>query len=110
MSTDCTGGGSSCLPGSGYTLDWNWNCGAIGDGVRCVGLGGHTWGWASAAYNGSGSVYTCVQLAGYASGCGYNIARTCFSPTCNDQNVVAFAPSVINESGYVHTILGHSKA
>ncbi|HZV76043.1 MAG TPA: hypothetical protein VFF79_20215 [Conexibacter sp.] len=108
-SADCTSGGSSCLPGSGYSFDSVWDCGVIAENVDCYANGNHTWGWGSASYSGSGSTYVCIRLSGYALGCGTNLARTCYAASCNDQSVVAFPASVEN-FGAPHTISGHAKA
>ena len=116
-SADCTTGGSGCLPGSGYTLDDTWNCGAINtawcyyDSTTSSGSAASTsWGWGSAAYNGAGDVYVCIQGSSYFVGCAYNLARACFYASCDDQDLVAFALFVRNQSGFAHTIFGHGLA
>lgn len=115
----CTTGGSSCLPGSGYTLQPSpWSCGTIAAGVACYYNGttssssapSHTWGWGSAAYNAGGAnVDLCVYGGTYFYGCGVNIARACYFTNCNDQNSVAFPIDVVNFSGR-YQIFGNAKA
>lgn len=120
---DCTTGGSSCLPGSGYGLtDVNWACGintedcyydTTTDVTRAT---LYDWGWVSASYGGAGSVYVCGRGIGIGSppgiafiGCGYNLARVCGLPSCDDQDGVQARVAVQNQSGVTHTINGHAK-
>lgn len=114
-SADCTTGGSGCLPNGGYTVEYNWNCGAITDPTRCyyynttdVSLAtAQTFGWASAAYNGAGTVSLCMHAAGYFSACGTNIARGCYYANCVDQSGVSMKVDVQNYTG-THTVVGHA--
>ncbi|MBB4662975.1 hypothetical protein [Conexibacter arvalis] len=111
---DCTTGGSSCLPGTGYSTDVTWNCGAIDDTYDCYynsttnpALADiRSWGWGSAAYNGSGSSYVCVYGGGSFYACGTNIARACFYANCNAQSLLSFRLWVKNITG-THTVWGH---
>jgi hypothetical protein len=124
-SADCTQGGSGCLPqGGGYTYDsGSWNCGPINtqDGTNCWANGTtvadngvrHTYGWASAAYNGSGTTTVCAGFQnGAAFGCGTNLARICYQANCNDQDSTSVRVSVQNWSpgGIFHTVWGHAEA
>jgi hypothetical protein len=111
---DCTTGGSSCLPGSGYAdPDVQWSCAinaancywnSVTD-ARLASL--DDFGWGSAAYNGAGSVFVCVRGGGVFVGCAYNLARACYSASCNDQDIVNIELYVQNQSGVTHTIEGH---
>jgi hypothetical protein len=123
-SADCTSGGSGCLPGSGYTYDSGaWDCGPINTqgGQNCWANGtlnvdnavSHTYGWASAAYNGAGTTTVCIAFQnGAASGCGTNLARICYLASCNDQNGTSVKVTAQNWSpgGVFHTVFGHAKA
>ena len=110
--------GSGCLPGSGYTFDQQWNCGVIGPVVRCwynattseSAATSHTWGFGSAAYNGSGSVYVCTGTSpNYFIDCGTNLARGCYDSNCNDQGFIWFKEWVYQNTGS-HTVWGHGLA
>jgi hypothetical protein len=114
---DCTVGGSGCLPGTGYTFDDTWDCGAI-TGDDCYydtttsagsAVNAH-WGWGSASYDGTGDVFVCIQGGSYFIGCAFNIARACFFASCDDQDAVTFPLFISNQSGVSHTISGHGKA
>jgi len=115
---DCTTGGSSCLPGTGYTLDDTWNCGAIAAPTVCYfnsqtnagSATSRTWGWGSAAYNGTGNVYVCINGGSYFYACGTNLARACYQANCNAQGSNSFLMWVENPSSPAHTIFGHGKA
>lgn len=122
-SADCVSpGGTGCLPGTGYTLDKVWDCGPINslDGTSCYANGTliqgnavrHTWGWGSAAYNGSGSTTVQILLSGHSSSSGTNLARVCWYASCNDQNVSAVHALVKHFAwgGVRHTVFGHGKA
>lgn len=116
---DCTTGGPACLPGSGYVADVTWACGintaecfydTTTDTTRAV---VYDWGWASAAYSGTPSIYICARGIGTGSGfgfvgCGYDLARVCGLPSCDDQDVYLAKVSVQNQSGVTHTINGHA--
>jgi hypothetical protein len=114
--------GTSCLPGSGYTLDSQWDCGTIDStsGDACYANGTlawgnavtHTWGWGSADYDGAGSTWVCIQAEGGSFGsCGTNLARACFNTNCNDQSSSSFRLYVENyDGGTRHTVYGHGKA
>lgn len=118
-SADCTTGGTGCLPGTGYTFDQRWNCGSIDSdlGTYCYynetkireHAALHTWGWGSAAYNGSGSTFVCVIGEGHFEGCGVDLARACYFANCNDQESSSFQMSVGN-FGDPHTVWGHGEA
>jgi hypothetical protein len=113
---DCTTGGSSCLPGAGYTEAPTWDCGAIST-ETCYYFGttsasfatARSWGWGSASYGGTGTVFVCIQGDVYFVGCGDNLARACFLASCDDQDSVAFNIAVENFTG-THTINGHAEA
>jgi hypothetical protein len=113
------------LPGSGYTFDVTWNCGAIqtDSGEYCYYNGTlswsaatkHTWGWGSAAYNGTGTTWVCVEAqfdsgADSFGGCGTNLARSCYFANCNDQDSVYLRMNVQNHGANAHTIWGHGEA
>lgn len=115
---DCTTGGSACTPGTGYTTDDIWGCGAIGDRDFCYFDSAknapslatpRSWGWGSASYSGAGSAYVCVTGGSYFFACGTNLARACFSAGCSDQGAASFLIYVQNFTG-THTISGHAKA
>lgn len=116
----CTnGGGSNCLPQSGYTTDEIWSCSVntapcYHDSTTSAGSATFTdWGWGSADYSGTGSVYVCVQGAygrtEYFTGCAYGLARACATLTCDDQDSFLMLLAVLNQSGVTHTINGHGK-
>lgn len=116
---DCTTGGSSCTPGSGYTLDDTWDCGAIPVRTRCYFNGvtsapsalSRYWGWGSAAYNGAGSAWVCINGGTYFYACATNLARACFDGTnCNAQRAASFVMYVENFAVDPHTIFGHGLA
>lgn len=114
---DCTEGGTSCLPGSGYTFDDIWNCGAISfgedcfyDGVKAIGSATfRMWGWGSASYSGMGNTTVCVQGGSQFAGCGQNLARACALASCNAQVSINMALWVENAPG-THTIHGHGQS
>lgn len=122
---DCTSGGSSCLPGSGYTFDQSWNCGSIADypvecfyreTTRAESATTHTWGWGSAANNSGGTYYVTIRATGSAgriwfSGGGNNLARACYQANCNDQEETLLRMQVSHwEAGLRQTIWGHGEA
>jgi hypothetical protein len=119
--------GASCLPGSGYTWDNYWNCGLIYSGQWCYQPGNclgvscadrHTFGWGSADYDGSGTIFVYIGLSGgsaprAALGGGYGLARTCWRNDCNDQDAYTMYGLVSwQKAGSTarHTIIGHAKA
>lgn len=115
---DCTTGGSSCLPGTGYTTDDIWGCGVIGDRDDCYfdsaknnpGLATpRSWGWGSASYTGAGDAWVCVNGATYFFACATDLARACYYASCLDQSVASFLIYVENFTG-LHTISGHAQA
>jgi hypothetical protein len=116
-SADCTTGGIGCVPGSGYTFDRTWNCGAFNtascyyNGTTSSGSAtANHWGWGSASYDGAGDVFVCIQGESYFVGCAYNLARACFYASCDDQDAVQFFLFVRNQSGVSHTVSGHGLA
>lgn len=111
---DCTTGGSSCLPGTGYDdPQVQWSCvvntaNCYWDSVtdpRFASL--DDFGWGSAAYAGTGSVFVCIRGDGVFVGCAYTLARACYSASCNDQDIVNIELYTQNQSGVSHTIEGH---
>lgn len=125
----CPPGGSSgsdCLPGSGYSLDRQWNCGYLVSANSCWYNGGnigaqqtaaigpeHTWGWGSVDYDGGGSttVYMCARNSAGScafSGFGTNLVRVCYSGTCNDQGGAWLRIYMRTNPG--HTVYAHAKA
>lgn len=116
---DCSG--TSCMPGSGYTLDTTFDCGVIlaatcyanGTTIRANAVR-HRYGWASSAYNGAGS--TNVGLCGYDGtvcyfgGTAVDLVRACYYDSCNAQTAVNLWLYVQNQGAYAHTIFGHGKA
>jgi len=117
-SADCTTGGSSCLPGTGYILDDTWDCGAISSVTDCYFNGvtspgsaiSRYWGWGSAAYNGTGDAWVCINGGTYFYACSTNLARACFNGSnCNAQRTADFPMYVENFTG-THTIYGHGLA
>lgn len=111
--------GTGCLPGSGYTYDGTWNCGATTavcyePGTTNYGSAYiHTYGWGSADYDGAGAttVNLCAVSSGscYFGGAGTNLIRACYNDNCNDQNAIGLKLGV--SSPYEsHTINGHGKA
>lgn len=116
-----TAGSDRNLPGNGYSFDQHWNCGQISlrDEV-CYAAGTrdeawadrHSYGWASADYDGGGSIKVCVRTYRFAD-CGYNLTRACYYSSCNDQNVdkrLIVWVSNAEENGSRHTVYGHAKA
>lgn len=120
--------GQSCLPGSGYTFDVNWNCGLIygsNSGAlqkcwepgNCISGGGapacahqHTFGWGSADYDGGGGVFVYIQTGNYSWGSvDWNLARACALSSCNDTTASSYLQVYHNGTGR-HTIYGHGKA
>lgn len=109
-SADCTTGGSSCLPGSGYTGgDVVWNCGAISNTSNCYYSGGSRldWGWGSASAD--ASTFVCVTGDGFFSGCSYSLARACFRASCDDQDSFLFGMRVFHTYGSGRVVHGHGK-
>jgi len=117
--------GSNC-PGSGYTYDRYWNCGLIYNvsihSCYFPGVLGnpqgyqHTWGWASADYDGGGTVPVGVQgvddngSVDFGAS-GSNLARACYYSSCNDNGSDWLDVHVYHGSASGrHTIYGHAKA
>lgn len=116
---------SAQLPGSGYSFDAYWNCGYLPSGRACAeGDGGgiidagpgthtHTFGWGSADYDGFGSTQLSIDALPTGSGRtwggrGENVARACFSATCNDQGSYQYIMYFTTSPS--HTVYGHGKA
>lgn len=114
---DCTTGGSSCLPTTGYSTDDTWSCGVIDELDNCYfdstknsGLATpRSWGWGSASYSGAGSTWVCINGGSYFFACSTNLARACFRATCSDQSTASFLEWVENFTG-AHTVYGHGMA
>lgn len=112
---DCTTGGSTCLPGTGYdpNPEVQWSCvintaNCYWNSVTDIRLASFDdFGWGSAAYNGAGTVFVCVRGGSVFVGCANNLARACYSASCNDQDIVNIELYVQNQSGVTHTIEGH---
>jgi hypothetical protein len=120
------------LPGAGYTYDQHWNCGAFSHVQGCYFPGTlgdpgtsyrHTWGWASADYDGGTDLG--VRIDGvigaicYICGQGNELVRACYNGgnPCPDQNATLFGISVGwfvwpngGSTNANHTIYGHAEA
>ncbi len=123
---NCIGsaGTNNCLPGSGYTLDAYWNCGAFYSVQRCYKPGNclsttcahtHTWGWMSSDYDGGGGffVYANVDVPLSFGGTGYTYVRVCKRNDCNDPTDDGSQASrawTSHNDGNRHTIYGHGRA
>jgi hypothetical protein len=114
----CVRGGPSCLPTTGYTYDNVWNCGTITVGDDCFSTGVlntrtgarfDNWGWGSASYGGSGTLFICVDAVNFG-GCGNNLARACAQASCAAQTSVNLYLWVENTESSFHTISGHGKS
>jgi hypothetical protein len=114
---------SAQLPGSGYTFDRQWNCGLFYGNQSCWFNGvlgynsasDHSWGWASADYDGSGSVGVAVaggtNIQSYFGASGTNLARACYLASCNDQDSRQMGVDVAHPyDSQRHTIYGHAEA
>lgn len=120
--------GTYCLPGPGYTFDKYWNCGLTYSAQNCFDPGNclglscanvRMIGWASADYDGAGSVplgvialcYDCTTSDGDWSGSGINLARACRYTDCRRNTTRSYQTTVQHYSGGQtrHTIYGHSK-
>jgi hypothetical protein len=111
----CTnGGGRDCLPGTGYTGQSAWACGAIPVLTNCYATGVtnpsggvlRRWGWASAAYGGSGTVYVCVYGGSHFFACGDNLARGCFLDRCDAQRSTDLKVWFDHAGSGTHTVTG----
>jgi hypothetical protein len=100
-----------CLPGSGYTLDVSWNCGAHTSAANCYYNGvlskahaaRHTWGWGSADFDGSGNPTVCVAAEGSTQTvwgqCAAKLVRVCAKSNCADDDNYLFLDVFHNSSG-----------
>ena len=118
-SASCSG--ATCLPGTGYSYNNYFDCGVIDPWVKCWNEGTKSYssgrsagyGYGSASYSGAGS--TGVNIAGettsvsYFGDGGLNLARACYSNSCNDQDAV-FMHLSVESTGTNHTITGHAEA
>ena len=111
-SADCVdGGGTTCTAGIGYVDDVNWSCSINTADCYYNASVADDWGWLEATYSGAGSVYVCGRGDGGTRfiGCGYNLARICAIPSCDDQDLYLVLVRVQNQSGVTHTINGRAK-